>query len=130
MTYEEFDEAVALAAEQLPDELFDGLTGGVITVPTAKLHEMSLPESPLYVAGQYTRNALGKQVVLYFGSFEKLYGRFGDDALKSHIREVLLHELKHHWEFRAGERTLVDEDDAGIEAYLLAHSHAGQREER
>lgn len=121
MTFEEFDEAVGIAAAELPDELFKGLSGGVIALPEAKLHKSSLPEAPLYIEGQYVRSALGKQVILYYGSFEKLYPYRTDAFINSQIRFVLRHELRHHWEGLAGERALEEEDEDRIEQYLERH---------
>ena len=122
MTYDQFQEAVGLAAADLPDELFNGLTGGVITLPQVKLHEKSVPGDPLYVAGEYVRSSMGRQVKLYYGSFMRLYRFCDDETIKGHIRRVLLHELKHHWEGLSGERTLEYEDEERISQYLDSHA--------
>ena len=118
MSFEEFEEAVGNIASELPDELFRGLNGGIVVRPDLKLHERSLPDVPLYVEGQYTRNSLGKQVIMYYGSFERVYPGRSREFVTAQIRRVLLHELRHHWEGLSGERALEEEDERNIESYL------------
>lgn len=129
MTFDEFSDAVGIIAEQLPDELFKGLTGGVVAVAGEKIHEKSIPSDPLYVAGQYTRSrGMGCQILLYYGSFMRLYGRCTDGELMEHIKRVMLHELTHHWEYRSGERGLEIDDEERLGEYL--DSHAAKQPER
>ena len=123
MTFDEFSEAVGTIAEQLPDELFTGLTGGVVAVVGEKLHEKSIPTDPLYVAGQYVRSrSMGSQILLYYGSFMRLYGRCTREQILGHIRRIMLHELTHHWEFRSGERGLEIDDAERLSEYLDSHA--------
>jgi len=126
MTITEFEAAVGEISLELPDELFNKLNGGIIVQPMEKLHKNSLPGAPLYIAGEYTRGPAMRYIVIYYGSFVRLYGHESEQRIKRHIREVLLHELRHHWEGLSGERDLEIEDEETIAAYL--ESHSGQQE--
>lgn len=83
-----------------------------------KLHRQSVPGHPLYIAGEYVRSQAMRSVILYYGSFMRLYGYQSFSAISDRIREVLLHELRHHWESLSGERGLEIEDAEHIAAYM------------
>lgn len=121
MTLYEFESAVEEISLELPDELFDRLNGGVVVQPGEKLHKSSLPDAPLYIAGEYVRSQAMRTILIYYGSFMRLYRFETDEGIKRHIREVLQHELRHHWEGLSGERGLEIEDEEHISAYLDSH---------
>ena len=118
MTFEEFEAAVGEVSLEIPDELFDKLNGGIAVKPEAKLHAMSQPRRPLYIAGEYSRSQTMWLILVYYGSFVRLYGRLSDDEVRQKISGVLRHELRHHWESLSGERGLEIEDEENIYAYL------------
>ena len=118
MTFEEFEAEVGRISLELPDELFNKLTGGVVVQPNEKLHKLSVDGSPLYIAGEYMNYHSMRCVFIYYGSFMRLYGRMSRERICEHIREVLLHELRHHWESLAGERDLEIEDEEHLAMYI------------
>lgn len=97
------DEQAAL----LPREVFQDLNLGVGVVEHAKADRHAQPGRPLYVLGEYrVHPVMGRGVLLYYGSFQKVYPGLAEDALRQEIDRVLKHELTHHLEHRAGSRDL------------------------
>ncbi len=106
-------------AEELPEEFFKGLNGGIAIIERAKLHEKSKAMRPLYVLGEYNYGGhAGRWINLYYGSFAKVHFMKRGEELKAELRRVLLHEFRHHLETRAGEHGLEYEDAAYIAEYV------------
>lgn len=105
-------------AEELPDEIYKDLNGGIILLPQVKLHKKSADDD-LYVMGEYRNERIsGRYIVVYYGSVEKLYGSISRNRLKNKLRSVIKHEFVHHLESMAGERHLEIEDEQKIADYL------------
>lgn len=116
---DEFRRLAAEVAEELPEDFFKGLNGGIAIAERAKLHNKSKALRPLYVLGEYNYGGhAGRWINLYYGSFRKVHFMKRGDALKAEIRRVLLHEFRHHLETRAGEHGLEYEDAAYIAEYV------------
>lgn len=94
-------EIVADLIDELPQEVFDELSGGVLLVPEEKKDGANL-----YIMGEYQRDLIGKRVVLYYGSFAALYRHASKERWIRELRSVLRHEFMHHVEGLAGEREL------------------------
>ena len=108
-------------SEEVPDELFKGLNGGIITLPEPKkgLHPEGRP--PLYIMGEYRVQipGMGRYIVIYYGSFMKVYGQGVSQAsLRRELSKTLRHEFRHHIESLAGEKDLEIEDRIKILRYL------------
>ena len=73
-TVEEMREILDAIIETLPQELFKELNGGILLLPQVKYHPASREEDALYIKGEYSRSVMGRQICIYYGSFEKLYG--------------------------------------------------------
>ena len=105
-------------AEELPDEIYKDLNGGIILLPQVKLHKKSVDDD-LYVMGEYRNERIsGRYIIVYYGSVEKLYGNLSRNRLKNKLRSVIKHEFVHHLESMAGERHLEIEDEQKIADYL------------
>lgn len=118
-TMAEFGAAADKAADELPEELYKGLNGGVVISPAAKKHSKSLPSHPLYVLGEYRHGGPeGSYIMLYYGSFVRALPGLRGGALEKEVARVLKHEFRHHLEIRAGEHDLEYEDDEHIAEYL------------
>lgn len=119
-----FDEARAYLdslAEELPRAFYKDLNGGVLLLPREKMSPEALAED-LYTLGEYQcSRAMGRSIVLYYGSFERLFGGAGDDAVRAELRKTLLHEFTHHLESLGGERGLEIEDEMRLRAYRRRH---------
>ena len=80
-TFEEFSALLEALADELPDVFFEGLNGGVIVSDEAPTHPDSRDEEPLYTLGQYCCDQLGRYIVLYYGSFSRVFRRLSPEAL-------------------------------------------------
>lgn len=114
-----FSQIVNAWAELLPEVIFKGLNLGIGVVERAKRQERSRPERPLFVLGEYrTHGALGRGILLYYGSFMKVFPGLDEAHLTGEIDRVLKHELRHHLEGLAGARDLEIADAAFLQRYL------------
>ena len=119
LTIEEYETMAGEILDELPQEFFDRLNGGVVVRPERKLHPQSVPGAPMYIMGEYTRDPMmGRMVYLYYGSFAATYGRTQRDVQRDKLRGIITHELRHHMEWRSGTRELEVEDEKGLRAYL------------
>ena len=112
-----FGEILGELADELPEEFFDELNLGVRVDPGVKLHPEAR-DNDLYVLGEYETSSMGNGIVIYYGSFARLYGFYGERALREELRKTLRHEFRHHMEGRAGERGLEIQDEKDLQDYL------------
>ena len=104
-------------AEALPREIFRDLNKGIILLPQVKYHPKSDPNRDLYVLGEYTANATGRQIILYYGSFAKSFPGISKERLFTRLRKTLHHEFIHHLEGLAGDFELELEDKRNLARY-------------
>lgn len=110
-------------AQELPEEFWQELNGGVSLLPNRK-RSPSAQGDDLYILGEYLIDSmLGRYINIYYGSFERMYGDCSPRMMKRHLRKVLFHEFTHHIESLAGERGLEIKDEEQIRAYLNSHAH-------
>lgn len=117
-SYEATKELLRDLIDELPEPFYKELNLGIILEDQPRLSKNSLPGAPLYILGLYSRNKLGRQITIYYGSFKKSFPHFNEEQLKVRLRETLRHEFRHHLEFLAGEKGLVIEDEKNLEMYL------------
>ena len=116
MTYGMFKKTVEGMVEEIPDEFLRGLQG-------VHVLEHARPEEgfeDVYRLGEYLdpgpedflggNAGLGRQVALYYGSFERVAEGDPDFDWEEEIWETLTHELRHHVESLAGDVSLIEED--------------------
>ena len=117
LSFEQAKEALDEIAKALPEELFSGLNGGIVLLPEEKQH----PESSgnLYIMGEYHRDpmGLGRYITIYYGSFVRMYDGFSENSFAKKLRDTLHHELTHHLESLAGDKTLELDDDRRMDEY-------------
>ena len=98
ITYDEFEQMVKEELSLLPDYVREDLSGGVLIDPTAYLHPARAADD-LYILGTYSRGGyMGKQIILYYGSFMAAMGYATRAAIQNQVRETLRHEFLHHME--------------------------------
>lgn len=119
VTPERMTELLGELIDELPDKLFDGLNGGVILQEESKMHDLAVPGRPLYIMGEYVRSRMGKQIVIYYGSFKQVYSYLNEEQLKDKLRGTLRHEFRHHWEHLAGEGDLIEQDNEYLRKYIF-----------
>ena len=93
-------------AEAFPPELFDGLNGGVNLLPDTRTDEFGL-----LVMGMYIVDQTGRRVEIYYGSFAEAFGGESDETVERELDITLRHELTHHIESLAGDKSLERWDE-------------------
>lgn len=109
-------------AMELPQALYRELNGGILLLPQVKRNPVGR-NNDLYIMGEYhSGGIMGRYIVIYYGSFMKVCGHLGRNALKKKLAHTLHHEFTHHLESLAGERDLVKEDERFLEDYMRKKS--------
>ena len=106
VSYEQAGRMLDKAVDALPQEIFRELNGGVNLLRDAKRDE-----DGTYVMGLYHMNVMGRYVELFYGSFCELYGDIPAEQFERRLVRTLHHELTHHIEALAGDRSLEKWDD-------------------
>lgn len=115
---DEVEKILEEIAADLPQEFYKELNGGILLLPEAKLNRTGRKRD-LYTMGEYHVNrSMGRYIVIYYGSFEQLYGNLDREALKRKLAHTLKHEFTHHLESLAGERGLEKKDEKFLRDYL------------
>ncbi|GAB1476628.1 metallopeptidase family protein [Bacillota bacterium] len=115
---DEVEKMLEEIAGELPQEFYKELNGGILLLPEAKLNRTGLRRD-LYTMGEYRAGgSMGRYIIIYYGSFEKLYGDLDRESLKNKLAHTLKHEFTHHLESLAGERGLEKKDEEFMRNYL------------
>jgi len=102
--------------EEIPEMYFERLNGGILLLEACREHPQS--RGDLYVLGEYrNRRDLGRSIIIYYGSFMRVYAYAPEETLRRKLRDTLLHELTHHLESLAGERDLMIQDRTQLAEY-------------
>ncbi len=118
VTIEEMQLILDELASDLPEQIYEGLNGGIVLLPEAKPSPVS-QHNDLYILGEYhVAGVMGRYIAIYYGSFIQLFGHLKIESLREKLDHTLKHEFTHHLESRAGERGLEIEDAKYIENYL------------
>jgi len=118
ITIEDMEAMLDGIANNFPKGLYDKLNGGIMLLPEEKQSPVSR-ENDLYILGEYhIDRMMGRYIVIYYGSFVRLFGGLNQEAFKVKLTETLKHEFVHHLESLAGEHGLEIEDAHFIEKYL------------
>lgn len=106
LSFEEAGNVLDELVDELPDGIFDKLNGGV-----SLLEDPVIAEDGRYTLGMYIRSEMGRYIELYYGSFVELYGEMDDEKFRERLKKTLHHELTHHIESMAGDRSLERWDE-------------------
>lgn len=120
----EYETIISELLDELPAEFFQGLTGGVI-VSEARVIPDYARRNDVYTMGQYQIASGIRQIVLYKGSFDRVYPRSDAAEAKELLRGILRHEFRHHLESMGGihnSSSLEAEDEREKQAYLSSHA--------
>lgn len=101
LSFEEAGNILDEAADALPEEIFQGLNGGI-----SLLHRLVTDDDGFCIMGQYIVDSMGRRVEIYYGSFQDVHADDSDEVVAAELRKTLYHELTHHLENRAGDRSL------------------------
>ena len=99
--------------EDYPPQLLDSLNGGILLLED----EVADPEAgeDVYIMGEYCWDEMGQYINLYYGSFVAVLAEEDEDVWEEELRITLRHELTHHVEGMAGERSLEYKDSRQLE---------------
>lgn len=123
ISIEAYREIVSELMDELPEEFFRELTGGVITSEETEIPEYAAGDD-LFTLGKYRVYSGVRQIVLYKGSFDRAYPHADAVRAKEVLRGVLRHEFRHHMETLGGVRdssSLEAADERDKQAYLDSH---------
>lgn len=126
----EFREIISELLDELPEEFFRELSGGVLVSEAAVLPHYA-QGNDLYTLGQYQIFSGVRQIVIYKGSFDRVHPHADADEARAILRGVVRHEFRHHLEFLSGihgTSSLEAQDQREKRAYLLRHQAETQRE--
>ena len=119
----DYKKIVSELLDELPAEFFRELSGGVIVSEAHPSPDYAQGDD-LYTMGLYKVFSGVRQIILYKGSFDRVYPRADAAEAKKLLRGVLRHEFRHHLEFLGGVRngsSLEAEDERAKQAYLASH---------
>jgi hypothetical protein len=118
ITIEEAEEILDEIANSLPAAFYKYLNAGIILRPETKIHPEARADD-LFILGEYRRDCLGRYIVIFYGSFIRVYGGLDRRKAAVKLREILLHEFTHHLEALAGVRDLEIKDALDMARYCL-----------
>jgi predicted Zn-dependent protease with MMP-like domain len=122
ISYDDVSRIINEIAREIPEAFYNELNGGIILSPDEKLHHESNDNQPLYILGEYHNDrkgygGLGRYIIIYYGSFMRLYAYESPERQREELRRVIIHEFTHHLESLAGERGLEIKDAIQMERY-------------
>ncbi len=120
ISIEEYRTIISELLDELPAEFFRDLSGGVI-VSEAWVTPDYARGDDLYIMGLYKVFSGVRQIILYKGSFDRVYPRADAEEARKILRGVLRHEFRHHLEFLGGihdSSSLEAADEREKRAYL------------
>ena len=104
-------------AAEFPEDLFRELNGGVSLLPETKRNAAD-SAGGLFTLGEYHYNQMGRYITLYYGSILAVHGGDSREVLYENLKKLLAHELTHHIESLAGDRSLEIEDKRKLGEYF------------
>lgn len=120
LSMEEYRAILSELVDELPQEFFRDLNGGVIASGALVIPDYARA-GDLYTLGQYQVSPGMRQIVLFKGSFDRVYPHADAAQARSVLRGVLRHEFRHHMEFLGGihnASSLEAEDERRKQDYL------------
>jgi hypothetical protein len=120
---EEYRTIISELMDELPQAFFRDLTGGVIMSEALVIPDYARGND-LYTLGQYQVYYGVRQIVMFKGSFDRLYPQADIPQAREILRGVLRHEFRHHIEYLGrihNSSSLKAEDNRKKQAYLDSH---------
>ena len=120
---EEYGAIVSELMDELPDEFFRELSGGVIVSESVAIPDYA-QGNDLYTLGKYQIFSRVRQITMFKGSFDRVYPRADVVEARRILRGVLRHEIRHHLESLGGihdASSLEAADERDKQAYLSQH---------
>ena len=128
---EQYEAIISGLMDELPEAFFRELNGGVIMSEALMIPDYA-HGNDLYTLGQYQVHYGMRQIVMFKGSFDRLYPQADVHQAREILRGVLRHEFRHHIEFLGGihnSSSLEAEDERKKQAYLADLRHQSTTED-
>ena len=120
MSIDEYRKIISDLQDELPEEFFRDLNGGVI-VTEARVIPDYARGNDLYTMGQYQVFSGIRQIIMFKGSFDRVYPHADAEEARKILRGILRHEFRHHLEALGGihnSSSLEAQDEREKQAYL------------
>jgi hypothetical protein len=127
ISLEEYKKILSELLDELPEAFFQKLSGGVI-VSEAAVIPYYARGNDLYTLGEYQIYSGIRQIVMFKGSFDRIYPYADAAEARDLLRGILRHEFRHHLEYLGGvhnSSSLEAQDERDKQAYL---SNRGKKE--
>ena len=125
LTLAEYKQIVSELLDELPEAFFRKLSGGVVVSEACEIPDYA-KVNDLYTLGHYKIYCGVRQIVLYKGSFDRVYPNADAEEAKRRLRGIIRHEFRHHLEFLSGEHSaesLEAEDERKKYEYIARHAN-------
>ncbi len=126
---EEYRQIISELMDELPEEFFRGLSGGVIVSEALVIPDYARGND-LFTMGQYQILSGMRQIIMYKGSFDRVYPQADAAEARELLRGILRHEFRHHLESLGGvhnSSSLEAEDERKKQDYLSRHAKGNGR---
>ena len=123
ISFEEYRDIVSELMDELPDEFFRELSGGVVASEAAVIPNYA-QGNDLFTLGQYQVFSRVRQITMFKGSFDRAYPQADANEARRILRGVLRHEIRHHLESLGGvhdDSSLEAADERAKQEYLHRH---------
>jgi hypothetical protein len=123
ISLEEYKKILSELLDELPEAFFQKLSGGVI-VSEAAVIPYYARGNDLYTLGEYQIYSGIRQIVMFKGSFDRIYPYADAAEARDLLRGILRHEFRHHLEYLGGvhnSSSLEAQDERDKQAYLSRH---------
>ena len=114
-TFEETQDILQQLIDKLPPDIFEGLNCGVILLPDALYGENGLLTLGRYHVEPY---GLGRYITIQYGSLIAAFGHLDIQSFNKKLEDTLHHELTHHLEHKAGDKSLEHQDKKDVREIL------------
>lgn len=128
LSLEEYKRIVSELMDELPEEFYRDLNGGVIVSEALAIPDYARGND-LYAMGQYLIYSGMRQIVMFKGSFDRVYPLADGEEARNLLRGILRHEFRHHLESLGNvhnAESLEAEDRRKKAAYLARHAEDGK----
>ena len=122
ITTEQYNHIITELLDELPEEFFRELSGGVIVSEAMVIPDYA-QGNDLYTMGQYQIYSGIRQIVMFRGSFNSAHPNVDLFEAKDLLRGILRHEFRHHMEFLAGihNSSSLEAEDERMKWEYLSH---------
>ena len=123
LSLDEYKKIISELLDELPEAFFQKLSGGVI-VSEAAVIPYYARGNDLYTLGEYQIYSGIRQIVMFKGSFDRIYPYADAAEARDLLRGILRHEFRHHLEYLGGihnSSSLEAQDERDKQAYLSRH---------